>query len=112
MIELREELINYFLHLLPKNVSVTYDEKEIDKIIADHISNLVEARVMPNEVLAGGKTETEIRLDENKFWYDTLTEVFYSEGINELSQQYILKIRNGIENRMDDLRKEASQREA
>ena len=45
MIELREELINYFLRLLPKSISITYDEKEIDKIIEDHIRNQINCRV-------------------------------------------------------------------
>ena len=64
-----------------------------------------------NQLEAGGKTETEVRIDENRFWYDTLTEVYYNENISELSQQYILKIREAMEARICELAKDKSQRE-
>jgi len=43
------------------------------------------------------------RIDENKFWYKVLTGVYYENGINELSQQYLLRVRNAVEKRISEL---------
>ena len=65
-------------------------------------SNQVQAVVMPNEVLAGGKTETEIRIDENNYWYNQFNN--FQVAINP----YMLNI---FKERIKEL-EEARQREA
>ena len=42
IIPLREELITYFCHLLPKGVIITYDEKDIDNLIKNHLKKTEE----------------------------------------------------------------------
>jgi len=45
MEDLREELLDYFCSLVPRGVTISYDEKKIDEIISKHLGGRVEPPV-------------------------------------------------------------------
>ena len=94
IIPLREELINYFCHLLPKSVSITYNEKEIDQIIKDHSQQQVKVEPVVRVQIAEFDihkilVDAEATKQADKLYQDIETQKAFIKGHTEAREKML-----------------------